>query len=449
MRPVRKTRRRFLFESTGLLLGGAALAARARAGDEGSDNDKHQDNDEESAVRVAVVGTGARGSDLIRKLTTIDSARIVAVCDDYPPHLEQGAKYAGPGVATFASYEEMLDEARPEAVLIATPLHLHYPMSLQAIERGCDVFCEKTMCYSIEEARDLRDRVRKAGVVFQVGLQRRANAIYRQAKAMVETGMLGRITAVKCQWHRNGNWRRPVPVPRGDERFAELEKRLNWRLYRATSRGLMTELASHQLDVVNWFLGRPPERVTATGGIDWWRDGREVHDNVFCTYEYELPWRDGPASSKPDAGDRPYTVRVTYSSLQNNAFEGASELVMGTEGTLLLTQRKGLFYREASVEDPGWDREGRVDRDAAVVTSGKTLRMKNDPWAHRGKPYEIDTESDDTRAELVSFLAAVRRRDPGTICDAHAGLVDAATVLIGDRALVEGGVVELPKGLAS
>jgi predicted dehydrogenase len=427
MRPLHTDRRWFLLGSTALVLGQAG----ALAGEDGDDE----------PVRVAVVGTGARGCDLIRALSTIDGADIVAVCDDYAPHLERGQSYAGPEARAFRDFDAMLGEMKPRAVVVATPLDRHFAMCREAIDAGCDVFCEKTMCYSVEQAREIAGLAAARKAVFQVGLQRRANAIYQQAEAMVEAGMLGRIAAIKCQWHRNNNWRRPVPVPRGDARWGALERRLNWRLYGESSQGLMSELAAHQLDVANRLIGRPPLRAIGSGGIDYWRDGREVFDNVFCIYEYQA---DPPPG---EAGGRS-TVRVTYSSIQNNAFEGASELIMGTRGTLLLTQAKGLFYREMGVDDPGWSREGRAGGDASIITSGKTLKMASDPWAHRGKPFEIEATGDDTRAELVAFLDHVRRRDPATICDARDGLINTATVLIGNRAMREGQPVAFPEGLA-
>ena len=419
MNGIRTDRRGFLIGSAALALAGAGAV-------------------DEPPVRVAVVGTGARGCDLIRALSTVDAAEIVAVCDDYAPHLERGRSYAGPKARPYDDLATMLREVAPTALVVATPLDRHYAMCRPAIEAGCAVFCEKTMCHSIEQARELAGLVAARKAIFQVGLQRRANAIYRQAEAMVESGMLGAISAIECRWHRNNNWRRPVPVPRGDARWEPLERRLNWRLYRDSSQGLMSELASHQLDVANRLLGGPPRRVIGSGGIDHWRDGREVFDNVFCIYEYEVG---------EGAGRR--TVRVAYSSIQNNAYEGASELVLGTKGTLLLTQSKGLFYREAGVDDPNWAaREGRVDRDASIVTSGKTLKLSNEPWAHRGKPFEIESTGDDTRAELVAFLDNVRRLDPATICDARDGLINAATVLIGNRAMRERQSVEFPDVLS-
>ncbi len=446
MQPPQTDRRRFLIESSSLLAG-SALSLAALANEPTGEK-----------VRLGVVGTGARGSDLIRALTTIEAADIVAVCDDYAPHLERGGEFAGPQAQRYASFSQLLKDARPQAVVVAVPLHRHAELCLEALDAGCDVFCEKTMTYNLDQAQQLAAAVAKHQAVFQVGLQRRANAVYRQAAAMVQTGMLGQIAAIKCQWHRNNNWRRPVPVPRADPRFTELEHRLNWRLYRDSSHGLMTELASHQLDVANWLLGGPPRRALGSGGIDYWHDGREVFDNVFCIYEYDGPQvRSQPGrithstattnAAAPSEKPQPYTVRVTYSSLHHNAYEGASELIMGSRGTLFLTQKKGLFYREGAAEDPGWSKDGRVKEDAALLTAGKTLKMTNDPWAHRGAPYEIDAHGDDTRDELLAFLDCVIRRDPATICDVHHGMLDTATVLIGDQAMREQIAIDFPPGI--
>ena len=399
----------------------------------------------EALISVAVIGTGARGSDHIRALQTIDEAHLVALADDYEPHLTKAAQIAGPGVKTFSDYRKMLDTVRPRAVIIAVPLHLHAAIASDVIATGCDVFLEKMMCYDLDSARKLAKQVETSHCIFQVGLQRRANAIYDQGLAMIQAGHIGRITAIKSQWHRNDSWRRPIPVPKTDARWAALDRRLNWRLYRDSSRGLLAELGSHQMDVANRVLGRPPKRAWATGGIDAWRDGREVFDNVFCVFEYEV---NGALNQGKNASPR--TVRVTYSALCDNAFEGASELIMGDKGTLLLTEQKGLLYREdvpQQIALPGAATrpEDAAQHEAALITAGKTLKMANDPWAHRGKPIEIDNEGGDaTREELVSFLDHVRRRDPGTICDSNAGLVNAATILMAHEAAHSQKVVDFP-----
>lgn len=424
-KPGASSRRRFLAASGALLATTTAAAVEP-----------------DQRVRLALIGTGGRGSDLLRSLTTIPAVEVAAICDDYAPHLERGARYAGAGAKTFSDYRRMLDEVRPQAVVIAVPLDLHYKLASDAVAAGCHVFCEKTMCYSLDEARQLVDQVERAKCVFQVGLQRRANPIYQQAVAMVQAGVLGQITSIRCQWHRNNNWRRPVPLAKGEPGWRALDQRLNWRLYRARSQGLMAELGSHQLDVANWVLGRPPRRVMASGGIDYWRDGRDVADNVFCIYEYEMPAASGNAAGT-SAG---YTVRVSYSSLCNNAFEGASELVLGTRASLLLTSTKGLVYRERTADDVGWARPNRGDDNASIITSGKTLKLSNSPWAHRGEPIEIDNLiGDDTRDELISFVEHVARGDRQTICDVHEGFRDTATVLIANQSIESGGSVDYPQ----
>mgnify|MGYP000928884240 CR=1 FL=1 len=91
-------------------------------------------------------------------------------------------------------------------------------------------------------------------------------------------------------------------------------------------------------------------------------------------------------------------------------------------------------------------RDGAADANAAVVTAGKTLKLSNDPWAHRGAPFEIDiAEGNDTRDELVSFVDHVRRRDVKTICDVHVGVTDCATILMANQSVETGGWVMFPQ----
>ena len=279
--------------------------------------------------------------------------------------------------------------------------------------------------------------------VFQVGLQRRANPIYKQAAAMVEAGLIGQVTAIKAQWHRNNSWRRPIPVPKTDPDWASLERRLNWRLYRATSGGLMTELGSHQLDVANWLLGDHAEagaghrrhRLLA-------RRPRGLRQHLL-----RLRIRNAPPSATDGtaAKAKPYTVRVTYSSLCNNAYEGASELILGTKGSLFLTTAKGCCSRNRTPKrwtgprQGGHGRRGDGGQDAQAGERPVGAPRQADGNRHGGR-------GDDTRDELVSFLDHVRRRDPDTIADAQLGLRNAATVLIANQAAETGRRVEFPEG---
>jgi predicted dehydrogenase len=152
-------------------------------------------------------------------------------------------------------------------------------------------------------------------------------------------------------------------------------------------------------------------------------------------------------------------VRVNYTSLCNNAYEGAAELIMGTKGSLYLTSAKGLLFQEKGTDVVSWEAKSAqplanstaanataADATAAVVTAGGTLKLTNDPWAHRGAPLEIDiAEGNDTRDELLSFIDHVRRGDRKTIADAAVGLADCATILIANQSAVEGRWIDFPQ----
>ena len=106
--------------------------------------------------------------------------------------------------------------------------------------------------------------------------------------------------------------------------------------------------------------------------------------------------------------------------------------------------RAAELFREAAAEDVQWGNR-QADQDASIITSGKTLKLGNSPWAHRGQPIEIDNlVGDDTRDELVSFIDHVRRGDVKTLCDVHEGLRDTATVLMANEAMDKGCSIEFP-----
>ena len=136
---------------------------------------------------------------------------------------------------------------------------------------------------------------------------------------LIHSGLIGDVVGMRCHWFRNADWRRPVPSP-------GLERRINWRLYRESSGGLMTELACHQLEVCNWAAERMPEEIMGMGDIVHWKDGREVYDSVNVIYRYA----DGR--------------KICYESLISNKFNGMEDQILGSRGTMELA--KGVYYLE-------------------------------------------------------------------------------------------------------
>ena len=137
----------------------------------------------------------------------------------------------------------------------------------------------------------------------------------------------------RIAWHRNANWRRAGEPPSPDYDpskwgYPDWEHLINWRLYKKYSRGLLAELASHQLNVVNWFFGAEPEHVLGSGGVYRHRDGREVDDHVYATFEY--------------GGGR----TAVFSSIESNAFDHYYEAFFGTKGTLVLRGEADAYLFE-------------------------------------------------------------------------------------------------------
>src|SRR5579872_2964011 len=287
---------------------------------------------ENRPVNCAFIGVGDQGYNVdFKAALSVPGVKMVAVCDIYEPYLTRALKDV-PDAKAYKDYREVLDRKDIEAVLIATPLYMHAPIAIDALNAGKHVFCEKMMAHDIEDAKKMARASISNKKVLQIGHQRRANIMYNHAWELLnEKKVCGPITHIRAQWNRNGNWRKSA-LP------GMTDRQRNWRMYREYSHGLMSELGTHQIHAVNWFLGAAPTAVVGMGGIDYWKDGREVFDNVEVIFEY------------------PNGVKLNYTSLTTNQFDGYYEQFMGKDGTLVIAEERetpSSYYREpmAPVED--------------------------------------------------------------------------------------------------
>lgn len=276
-------------------------------------------------VRLAVIGTGSRGQYHLNNLLTIPTADVIYLCDNYEPHLKQ-ASAIFPKAKTCSDYREVLDNKDVQAVLIAVPLYEHARITIDALDAGKHVFCEKSMAMTPADCLAMYNKYKESGQVLFIGQQRLFDPKYIRAMEMVHSGVIGDVASIRAYWFRNNDWRRPVPSP-------DLDRKINWRLYKDYSGGLMTELATHQLQVGNWALKMIPETIMGFGDIVFWKDGREVYDNVSLIYRYANG------------------VKMTYESVISNKFYGLEEEILGHKGTL--EPEKGKYYFEEVKPAPG------------------------------------------------------------------------------------------------
>jgi predicted dehydrogenase len=268
-------------------------------------------------IRLAFIGTGSRGNQLLKELLTFSkeqNIQVVALCDNFELHLNETmgiCKKKDINPIPYADHRTMIEKEQLDGVIIATPLHEHARISIDCMESGLHVFCEKSMARSLAQGKQMYDTHLSTNRILQIGHQRLFNPVYLEGMQRIHNGELGTIGQIRAYWHRNNNWRRPLP-----NNDKTLERQINWRLYKEYSAGLLTELLSHQMQVANWALQKTPVSVMGTGSIRFWNDGREVPDNVALIYSYD----DG--------------TQFIYDSMISNKKYGLEEQIMGHKGTI-------------------------------------------------------------------------------------------------------------------
>lgn len=403
-------------------------------------------------VQYGMIGTGSRGTYLLRHLKGIDDGRCVALCDVWDPSLKEAATTIGTNPKTYKDYRELLNDKNIDAIVVATPLFMHFPVTKDALLAGKHVFCEKSLVFKAEEVHELRALANeRPKQILQVGLQRRYSAFYQAVKQMVDKGMLGTVTHVRGQWHRNtflrDPWNKPVPDGLTD-------KQKNWRKYREFSGGLMAELGSHQLDIADWMFGSSPEYVMGVGGTDYIRDGRDIYDNIQLIYRY------------PKGGKFLYSSITTNQSLDLLKSERTEfgEVIMGTEGTVHISlgddnhPTLAMWFPEPVKTAVTGAKPEATKAGASIATGAATkgLPILLDKDKVTGNESFLDKELKFARRwlyqkgvmwpqedrnpvdiELESFLKATRSGERPK-ADLEVGLADSVGVMLSNHAMDEG-----------
>jgi predicted dehydrogenase len=406
-------------------------------------------------VQFGMIGTGSRGSYLLKHLKNIDAGRCVALCDINPENLKHGVDTIGTNPKTFKDYRELLAMKDIDAVFVITPLFVHYPLTCDALKAGKHVFCEKCLVFKPQEVYGLKALAAEhPKQILQTGLQRRYSYFYQTVKNMVDKGILGDVHHIHAQWHRNlinepsSLW---TMKPGGESNIA------NWRVYRSMSGGYTAELMSHQGDIADWMFGSEPEFVMGLGSLDTLKDGRDVYDNIQLIMKY------------------PKGQKFTYSSISTNQFlpffngnrAQMGEIIMGTEGTVEITVGfdeapcVAWWYREPpkKAATTAADKNKPFVAGATMVASGGArgpIPIMTSDLEFSGKEGFFDREAKFARrwlmskgvmaqeeqdnpvdVELESFLKACRSGERPR-ADIEVGMADAISVMLSNLAMDEG-----------
>ena len=285
-------------------------------------------------VRVGIIGSGSRGQEDMRALIAIPGVEFVAIADVYSRHRDE-AKAIAPGADVYDDPRKLLDRKDIDGVIVASPLFLHGRHFLDTLASGKDLYCEKTMTWSIAEAIACKQAAEASKQVIQIGLQHESDGDHTDARQWVQQGLPGKITMVESWMSRNskhgqGQWVRPVPPDcdpqhvgwnlflndRPKEAFNG-NRFINWRLFWEFSGGNVTENMVHQIAWIITVLNlQEPVAATMSGGVFSEKDGRQVPDTIAVTLEF--------------AND----LTVLWQSTFSNSHFGLGEKILGSDGTI-------------------------------------------------------------------------------------------------------------------
>ena len=351
------SRRKFLGKvATGLAGTLAAVPARALGASD--------------RLRVGIIGVGDRGLELLNQIRVCDNAEVVAFADVYTKRLEKAASFA-PNAATFADYRRVLDDSSIDAIVIATPPHLHAEQFAAALDAGKHVYQEKTLANTLDQAKSMRAAyVKDRGKhVVQVGHQACSFGHLADVEQLITPAdSMGQISALVMRNYRNtprgkAQWARPALLtsdlnPRnvawnafageaseGGASEFDANRFIHWRYFWDYSGGNVSENMSQQLAF--WYKTlrlQIPRSATMSGGIYLWNDGREVPDTMDVTL------------------DQPEQMLVSWSSGFGNNQLGVTEDLLGSHGTI--SRGNHVRYTPQKVNRP--DDSERMGRSGHV-----------------------------------------------------------------------------------
>ena len=314
---------------------------------------KYSAND---TLQIALIGAGGMGSEDTKTALKIPGTKLVAVADLYDGRQEKAKTSWGKDIFATRDYREILERNDVDAVIVATPDHWHKEISVSAMRKGKHVYCEKPMVHSIDEGYEVIKVQTETKKIFQVGSQGMSSLGNEKAKELFEAGAIGQLNYAEGFWARNsptGAWQYAIPEDASNKTvdwetyISNTTKRefdplrfFRWRNYRDYGTGVAGDLFVHLFSSLHFIVSsKGPNKVAATGGLRYWKDGREVPDILLGMFDY------------PETPNHPpfnLSLRVNFV----DGTSGSTYLrLVGSEGAMDVTWTE-VFLRKNIVSEP-------------------------------------------------------------------------------------------------
>jgi predicted dehydrogenase len=415
------TRRRFI-QNVSLAAGAAYMMPAASWARVPGANDR---------LVFGMVGQGGQGSWHRQSLVgrkKDENVEIKKVCDVYRRRLNRAIKdIGGDSTSGTMDYREVLDDKDLNCVLIATPDHWHTKIAIEAMDAGKDVYCEKPLSLTVEQAIACRDAVHRTKRVLQVGPQGTSEPATWAAREAIGKGRIGKVVwsqAAYCRNSQEGQFNWPIDGDAGPQNDTKAEGYVDWEQWLGTkwnlapkipwsadrffrfrkywdyNGGVATDLMYHKLAPLLIAISGPngeyPKRVTAAGGQYIEKDGRDIADQFFLMIDYPSEHTIVIASVMTNDDTPPTVIRGQYGTMNFGA--GAAKESPGSKVEIV---EQGTWWKKF--------REANADQV-------KTEMVKNDkgdgqhPEPREGHAKAV-VEGPAKRDHVGNFLDAIRKGD--------------------------------------
>jgi predicted dehydrogenase len=396
-------------------------------------------------IQIALIGAGGQGMGDTKTAIQVPGVKLVAVADCYDGRLAHSKELWGDDIFTTRDYREVLARKDIDAVIIGTPDHWHKQASVDAMKAGKDVYCEKPMIHLYSDGPEMIEASRSTGRILQVGSQRVSSMIYAKAKELLAAGAIGQLNMVTARWDRNssmGAWNYTVPDDASTEtcdwpRFLgtapkipfNAEHFFQWRKWKAYGSGVAGDLFVHLFSGTHFITGsKGPTRGMATGGLRFWKDGRDADDVVLGLFDY------------PEGFN--LSLRVNF---VDGGEESEGLVFTGSEGTMEIGGDGVSVNRVPREAEPGLTLGTFTDAMQKTMQAEYDLKY---PRKHpEGKPaaqferYMAPPGYSDSYDHFKNFFASVRSRQP-VVEDAVFGFRAAGAALLSNLSMERGAVVK-------
>ena len=402
-------------------------------------------------VNVAIIGMGIMGFNNAETTRQVSGVKIVGVSDLYTGRLDRSREVLGSDLFVTKNYKELLDRSDVDAVIIATGDHWHDRIAIEAMQKGKHVYIEKPMVHQLEEGAAVIAAEKSTGKVCEVGSQRVSSIVTAKTKELYESGVIGQLVLVDTWMDRhssNGAWQYSIPtdasektvdwnaflgdapkIPYDPVRF------FRWRNYRDYGTGIAGDLFVHLFSALHAVTSsHGPERIYASGGLRYWKDGRDVPDICLGIYDY------------PETKQHPaFNLQMRVNFVDGGELDSGLRLI-GTDGMIELGWDSVKVVRHKISNHPsygGWD---------SFDTFSSAQQKEYEKWFHATYPnpqpemIESDIEyraPDDYSANLdhhLNFYAGIREGKP-VVEDALFGMRAAGPALASNVSLFEKRIV--------